>query len=218
MPRRSVVPRNVHSAGGDPLASRSHPRRRERRGPCSALRERGAKRAASNGGCTFARGATKATAEGGAGSRSRFHRRSRWMRPRSGMQAPRSPVRSPASPPLADPPVGGPSARAAGRHRPESRAPSGFARKMFICVVALLGIVVARRRAEQVPPAKRVDATPQALHRPRRTARWHPAPRSHPLRGPCSALRGRATTFVARLGSEHFSCQTRLPEGSSTAC
>ena len=102
--------------------------------------------------------------------------------------------------------------------RPESRAPSGFARKMPICVVALLGIVVARLRAEQVPPAKRVDATPQAMPATAQPARPHPAPRSHPRRGPCSALRGRATTFVARLASEHFSCQTRLPESSSTDC
>jgi hypothetical protein len=54
--------------------------------------------------------------------------------------------------------------------RPESCAPSGFARKMPICVVALLGFVV------------------------------------------------RATTYVARLAFERFSCQTRLPESSSTAC
>ena len=58
-------------------------------------------------------------------------------------------VASPQAGPLLHPPA----------RRPESRAPSGFARKMPICVVALLGIVVP------------------------------------------------ATTFVARLASEHFSCK-----------
>jgi hypothetical protein len=102
IPRRSVVPRNVHSAGGDPLASRSHPRRPRRRGPCSALRERGEKRAASNGGGTLARQATRATAQGGAGSIGEAY----GCDPEAGCRRPAMKARRPASPPLADPPAG----------------------------------------------------------------------------------------------------------------
>ena len=92
----------------------------------------------------------------------------------------------------------------------------GLHDKMPICFVALLGIVEAPGTAARGAPA-RGNGQCRAPDRPRH-GRRHPAPRSHPPWGPCSALRGLATTFVARLAYEHFSCQTRLPKGSSTAC
>jgi hypothetical protein len=60
--------------------------------------------------------------KGDRAGRSRLHWRSRWMRPRSGMQAPRFQAQSPASPLLADPPCGGP--RPARRGATARNAPS----------------------------------------------------------------------------------------------
>jgi hypothetical protein len=86
--------------------------------------------------------------------------------------------------------------------RPESRTPCGFAREMPICFVALLGIVVAPETAARGDP---VRGSGSEGHRTNRaTDSSIPLCGRIPDGAPCFALRGLATTCVARLPYEHF--------------
>jgi hypothetical protein len=119
------------------LAPRSHPHPGLGRGPCSALRERGAKRGEVNG-----QFPSRAERQGRPRRAEQAHRRSRWMRPRSGMQAPPFPRAVAGIPSAGRSPLRGPLGPRAGAPLPGTPRPMRVAAKSGARFVALLGLVV----------------------------------------------------------------------------